>query len=130
MDVPSELARLIRRAGEDPDVIAVLRFGSSIGGGSGRDVDVAVVLHPDRARAASEKSLEYQEFSSGTAHAGLDVAVFQALPLYVRHRVLADHAIMWSRDDDALYQVAIETVRDWEEYKPHYRAYLDAVAHG
>ena len=62
------------------------------------------------------------------AEADLDIQVFQQLPLYVRHRVLKEGQVVFSRDDDALYELAYRTARAFERFKPIYHTYLDEVA--
>lgn len=127
-------AIVVEAAKADPDAIAVLLHGSAARGDpAARDVDVAVVLSPNAREAPPDAALRYAGLSSGRRHAGLDVSVFQALPLYVRQRILAAHRILWVRDEaahDALYEVAWRTVKAWEDFRPHYNAYLEAVARG
>lgn len=60
----------------------------------------------------------------------LDVAIFQQLPLALRHRVLRDAQVLFARDEDALYEIAIRTVRAFEGFRHIHRAYLDEVARG
>jgi hypothetical protein len=122
------LERLVHRAQHDPDVLAVILFGSQARGqaGPGSDVDVCLVLGPvtDARAAAAGKSLEYlSEFD-------LDLAVFQALPLHVRSRVLREGQVLFVRDEDALYALAARTARAYEHFRPIQRLYLDEVARG
>lgn len=127
-------APVVAAARMDPEVIAVLLHGSMARGEPvPRDVDVTVVLAPEAAERAFDAAMRYAAFSSGKRHEGLDVTVFQDLPLYIRQRVLADHRILWTRNEDALdqlYAVAWRTVKEWEDFRPHYEAYLEEVARG
>jgi uncharacterized protein len=120
------VSRLVARAQRDPDVLAVILFGSQARGDAGArsDVDVCLVLSADRAdeRHRTEKRLDY------LGGFDLDVSVFQALPLVVRSRILKEGQILFVRDEDALYDVAIRTARAWERFKPIHRMYLDQVA--
>jgi len=82
-------------------------FGSRARGdaGAGSDVDVCLVLTPDRAAepGPTEKRLDYL--------GRFDLDVFQALPLAVRSRVLKEGKILFVRDEDTLYDLAIRTAR-------------------
>jgi len=105
--------RLITR-GDDDDAVfrhcvaARVFFGIESNQRAARDVDVAIVLSPGAREAPLDAAIRYAGLSSGRRHDGLDVSVFQALPLYVRHRILVAHRILWVRDEaahDALYEV-------------------------
>lgn len=104
-------------------MLAVVLFGSAARGEatSASDVDVCLVLDPDVADQPERRRLEY------LAGVDLDVQVFQALPLYVRHRVLREGQVLFSKDDDRLYELAIRTAKAFEDFKPIYRRYLQAV---
>ena len=122
------ITRLVARAREDPDVLAVLLFGSRARGGAtpASDHDVCLVLAaPPRSDLdASEKRLQY------LALGDLDVVVFQQLPLHIRSRVLREGRVLFTRDEDALYAAAVRTAKAFEGFRHIYRAYLDAVARG
>lgn len=118
--------RLMARAEGDPDVLGVILFGSQARGdaGPGSDIDVCVVLEPSApfGLEASRKRLEY------LAGSDLDVKIFQQLPLYIRSRILKEGRVVFVRDEDRLYELAIRTARAFEDFRPYYQRYLDAVA--
>ena len=124
---PPALAPLLSRAARDPDVLAVFLFGSLARGEAGpiSDVDVCLVLapgsDPDR---AFERKLTY----SGAFD--VDLALFHELPLHVRSRVLREGRVLFVRDEDALYELAVRTARAFDDFRHIHRQYLDAVARG
>jgi predicted nucleotidyltransferase len=131
MDRPEATAvdKLLARARQDADVLAVLLFGSVARGEqtAGSDIDVCLVLMPRSApyeRAMlSHKRLEYlTDFD-------LDVQIFQALPLYIRSRVLKEGQVLFVRDEDLLYAIAFRTAQAFEDFKPVYYRYLEQIAH-
>lgn len=117
------VGRLIERAAGDPDVLAVLLFGSVARGEetARSDVDVCLVLTEAAAPRGADKRREY------LGAFDLDVHVFQALPLYIRSRVLREGRVLLSKDDDRLYALALRTARAFEDFSPIYRTYLEAV---
>jgi predicted nucleotidyltransferase len=123
--IESALRGLIARAEDDRDVLAVILFGSQARGeaGPGSDVDVCVVLEAGAPSAieASHKRLDY------LAGRDLDVKIFQQVPLYIRSRVLKEGRVLFVRDEDRLYELAFRTARAFEDFRPYYQAYLDAV---
>jgi predicted nucleotidyltransferase len=124
--VDETLERLLLKARQDGDVLAVLLFGSRARGEAVplSDVDVCLVLRVQRLEplAFSQKKLEYLKLG------GLDVHVFQQLPLYIRCRVLKEGAVLYVRDEEALYELAFRTAQAFEDFKHHYHAYLEEVA--
>ena len=122
------LEQLVQSAEKDNRLLAVVLFGSHARGqqASGSDVDVCLVLDPQRARedTSGEVRLEYLEATPSS----FDVQVYQRLPLYVRRRVLAEGKVLYCRDEDALYDLAYQTIREFEDFRPRYQCYLDEVA--
>jgi predicted nucleotidyltransferase len=119
------LERVTLRARNDPAVLAVILFGSHARGEAeaSSDVDVCLVLEPEVPSdlSASRKRLDY------LTEADLDLAIFQQLPLPVRSRVLREGQVLFVRDTDRLYELAVQTARAFEGFRHHYRRYLDAV---
>lgn len=128
MRARAQLDRLVQRAADDPEVLAVLLFGSVARGdaGAGSDVDVCLVL-----TAAPRSRMQLAEKRMGyLGEVDLDVQVFQGLPLHIRTRVLREGRVLFCRDEDALYEAAFATIRAFERFKRTYRAYLDEVERG
>lgn len=121
------LARLVARAEGDPDVLAVMLFGSQARGDAtaASDVDVCLVA----ATAPSNEDATRLRLAYLSAF-DLDVAVFQHVPLHVRTRILKEGRVLFVRDEDALYALAIRTVRAWEDFRHIHRLYLEEVARG
>lgn len=130
MDVTGRpsVRRVVTRAKQDPDILAVMLFGSHARGeaSASSDVDVCLLLVPGRVPrdAWTTKRLDY------LAGTDLDLSIFQQLPLYVRTRVLKEGRVVYVRDEDALYELAIRTAKAWEDFRPIYRMYLDEIARG
>ena len=127
MSAERAIERFLQKASGDPAVLAVILFGSRARGENvpGSDVDICLVLAGAVTRRLefSEKKLEY------LALGGLDVHVFQQLPLYVRQRVLAQGKVLHVKDADRLYEVAFRTIRAFEDFRHEYIEYLKAVSH-
>lgn len=76
---------MLARAKEDPEVLAVILFGSRARGDASAtsDVDICLVLHPGRYSAEYLLSKRLGYLAEGTA----DVHVFSQLPIYIRHHI-------------------------------------------
>ena len=94
------IRRLVARATDDADILAVILFGSRarVDSSPGSDYDVCLVLAAGLLNsAAAEKRLDY------LAGGDLDVVLFHQLPLNLRSRVLREGQVLYARDEDALY---------------------------
>ncbi len=127
-----ELDTLLEQAHRDPEVLAVILFGSAARGEATAhsDLDVCIVLRPHRNRGTendpgklARKRLEYLHFN-------LDIKIFQQLPLYVRRRVLKEGRVLLVKDEDQLYELAFRTAQAFEDFKRIYYDYLEEVARG
>ena len=124
------LTELIARAKRDPEILGVLLFGSVCRGEKSKasDVDVCLVLSPHFLKtghlAFSHKRLEYlNDFS-------LDIQIFQAIPLYIRKRVLREGRLLYVRDEDQLYDLALRTAKEYGDFEHIYHDYLREVEIG
>jgi len=121
----SDLKRLLEKAGEDPEVLAVIQFGSTVRSEAtaSSDIDICLVLRLAEADrlALSRKLLDYADLN-------LDLYVFGLLPLYIRIRALKGGRVLFCRDEDELYELAFRTAQAFEDYRHIYREYLEEVA--
>ncbi len=123
-----KLKPILAEAKKDPQVLAVIFYGSAARKELHRDVDVCIVLTPSSYTEInlSQTKLKYASLASE----GVDVSVFQQLPLYVRVRVVAEGKVLYASDLPALFDLAVSAHRAFEDYKPIYETYMEGVAHG
>jgi len=121
----ADLKRLLEKAAEDPEVLAVIQFGSTVRGEAtaSSDIDVCLVLRLEEADrlALSRKLLDYADLN-------LDLHVFGLVALYIRRRSLREGRVLFCRDEDELYELAFRTAQPFEDYRLIYREYLEEVA--
>lgn len=119
--------KVLAKARQDEDVLAVFLFGSNVREESTHlsDIDLCLVLVPKPAPFDSaellHKRLEYlKDFN-------FDIQVFQQLPLYVRKRVLKEGQILFVRDETLLYELAFRTAQAFEDFRHIYLMYLEEM---
>ena len=122
----SKLKSIVEKARKDGDVLAVIVYGSFARGEQYRDLDACVVLKPKSygRLSLSQKKLRYL---SAAPH-GVDVKILQQLPAYIQKRVFAEGKVVYAKDRKVLFDVAVDTHRMFEDYKPIYEEYLKGVA--
>ena len=120
--------RLLAKARDDTDILAVFLFGSVARNEQNQlsDTDLCLALTPRpfgfEGSALSGKRLDYlQDFP-------FDLQIFQQLPIYVRRRVLREGRVLFVRDEDLLYELAFRTAQAFEDFKGFYTDYLREVS--
>lgn len=119
------LDNLVSTVMKDKDVLAVIIFGSFVRREKYSDIDVCLVLKRRVEPLETSKiKLKYL-----TNFPSLDIQIFHQLPLYIRIKVLKEGKVIFCKDEDLLYDVAFDTVREFEDYKHIYKTYLEGVLH-
>lgn len=119
------LNKLLSLVKKDKEIVAVLLFGSHARGHARptSDIDVCLVLRNEE--NSFGKRIEYSALSNN-----IDVQVFQTMPLYIKARVLKEGKVLHCKDEDFLYEIAIDTIKDFEQFKKAYTTYLERLVHG
>lgn len=121
----NNLNKLLSLAKKDKEIVAVLLFGSHARGRARltSDIDVCLVLRNEE--NSFGKRIEYSALSDN-----IDVQAFQTMPLYIKARVLKEGKVLHCKDEDFLYEIAIDTIKDFEQFKKAYTTYLERLVHG
>ncbi len=119
-----ESGAIIKKAKKDKDILAVVLFGSCARKEPYRDIDICLVLYPEKYTklSLSRKKLEYLAIFNKT-----DIQIYQQLPIYIRSRILKDGKVILCKNEDILYDIAFETIRDFNYFEPRYKTYLEGV---
>ncbi len=96
-------------------------YGSSLSKYHLEDSDIDICLFIDaEKRTLSEIRLELlKKFNDE-----FDIQMFQLLPLYVQIEVLKGK-ILYVRNEEKLYEIANETIEEYEEFYPFYLDYIN-----
>lgn len=122
----SVLEKVKEKAKSDRDILAVLVFGSSAFGNSGRDIDLCLVPVKKLSNlAASKKRVAYQKISDK-----LDVHILDQLPLYVRKEVISHNQPLIIKNEDILTEKARLVIKDYGFFEKHYEGYLRSMKDG
>ena len=121
----SQMEKILAKAMEDPKVVAIILFGSRARGDTtvGSDYNLCLMLCPGQytVEYLFQKRLGYLALGAG------DVHIFSQLPLYIRQRVLKEGRVLLCKDEEELYETAVRTAREFEDFRHMYREYLEEL---
>lgn len=127
VDVEGCFPRLVDALARDRQVDAVWLFGSRARNEADAlsDVDLAVLASSDlEARALWDKHLEWTGIAThvlGTDEVGIQL--LNHLPTALRHSILRDARLLWSRTPEMAADFAGRTVKEYLDLKPYLDRY-------
>ena len=99
----------------------IILYGSSLGLYHLDDSDIDICLYiDDEENNLSTIRLELLKKSNEK----FDIQMFQLLPLYVQIEVLKGK-ILYVKEEDKIYEIANETIDEFEEFYPFYLDYIN-----
>ena len=99
----------------------VILYGSALNSYHLDDSDIDLCLYIDEEKKAlSNIRLELLKIFNEN----LDIQIFQLLPLYVQIEVLKGK-ILYVKEEDRIYEIAYETIEEYEEFYPFYLDYIN-----
>lgn len=115
---------LTDEAKKDKDILAVALFGSYARGEKHRDIDIALILSNKKAKIEMSKiRLKYlSKFGSD-----FDIHIFQQLPVYIKTRVLKEGKFILNKNEDKVYEIAFQTMKEFGFYKKIYYNYINTI---
>ena len=122
----NRIEKIIKIIRKEKKILALALFGSSLKG-KGRDIDLCVFLNKkyDNLEMSKIKLSILKETGNS-----LDIQIFQQLPMYIRTRIFKEGKILYCKDEDLLYEIAFQTIKDFGFYKKIYDLYLEEVQNG
>ena len=120
------ISEVIKQAKTDGKITAVALFGSSLKG-KGRDIDICIFM--DKKYSNLEMSKKQLDFMKN-AKSNFDIQIFQQLPIYIRMRILKEGRILLDKNPEFLYNLAFDTIKEFEFFRKSYEIYLEEVKNG
>ncbi len=83
------------------------------------DIDLCVYIDEEKKTLSSIRLELLKMFNEN-----LDIQIFQLLPLYVQIEVLKGQ-VLYVKEEDRLYEIADETIEEYEDFYPFYLEYIN-----
>ena len=115
-----KIEKLRDKVQKDPDLLAIVHFGSSIISSNYNDIDLCLIAN---ASLTIEKKLSYKLLLP--EH--FEIHFFHDLPLYIRHEVLKTGKFLLIKNEDLLYDFVYKFIKEYAYFEPHFRKYLELI---
>jgi uncharacterized protein len=121
-----QLDKLISKAKQDKQIMAVFLFGSMACNKNHKasDIDICLLMDKNSYKPAElfKKRMNYLKLFN------MDIHVFQQLPVYIRMRIIKESKVLFCSNKDELYETAFRTIREFSDFRHIYLDYLKEVA--
>jgi predicted nucleotidyltransferase len=99
----------------------IILYGSSLGlyQLDDSDIDICIYMDDSKQNLSKTRLKLLKRYNSK-----LDIQMYQLLPLYVQIEVLKGE-ILYVKDIDKIYEIADETIEEYEEFYPFYLDYIN-----
>lgn len=134
-----KLGKILTKAKSDEDILAVILYGSRVNDSreetQNSDLDICLVFK-EKGEAKERKkegiffSRKRLEYLSVIDPEGIDIQIFQQLPIYIRKRILEEGKVKYQQDRGKLYELAYRTIQEYQDFEPRFREYLEGVKNG
>ncbi|MEG3223989.1 MAG: nucleotidyltransferase [Methanobacteriales archaeon Met13] len=112
---------VIKKRDDFDRVMFIILYGSSSRGEARLDSDVDLAVYY---QGSVEERFQFRmEVLGELYHDYYDVQIYQDLPLYVKMEVLPGE-VLYKKDNTFLYDVAYQTIQEFEDFKPYYFDYI------
>ncbi|MCS6830340.1 MAG: nucleotidyltransferase domain-containing protein [bacterium] len=119
--LPDAVQRIVAEVRKYPKVVAVFLFGSWARGEQMPISDVDIAVLPDHPEKRDEGDI-------GSMYSpAVDLALFHRLPLRIQFQVLKKGKPLFVRDEEKLWAVTYQVMRQYHEMEWFYRRYFEEV---
>ena len=116
----SQIKKLVYKIENDPDTLALVRFGSSVHSLVYRDIDLAII---SKKSITLKKQYKYRVFLPEK----YDVHFFHNLPLYIRADLLKNAVYEYVKDYNTVFDICLKTIKDFDLFEPRYNMFLELI---
>ncbi len=113
--------KFLEKSKNDKKVIAIILFGSFLAQKNYNDIDICLMMDKKyNNEFMFEKRKEYCVITKNS----IDVQIFQQLPLFLRIDILKNGKILFCKDMQLIYDIALATIKEFSFFKKSYEEYI------
>ena len=100
-------------------------YGSAAQGKSHAGSDIDICIYHD---GTEQEAYQFLLIAMSTINSNiLDIRLFRQLPLYIRIDVLKGR-LLYSKDVPRVYEIAYDTIKEYDEFEPRFFDYIGKEA--
>lgn len=115
-----EFLKVLEDLPDLPHVRFIMLYGSVAEGTNDHSSDIDIAISTDLGDLQADK---LRMHILGRVSDKFDVHIFEQLPIFVQINVFKG-TVLYVTDEDALYDTAYRTMREYELFRPHYLDYI------
>ncbi|MCF2141183.1 MAG: nucleotidyltransferase domain-containing protein [Candidatus Lokiarchaeota archaeon] len=117
----SNIIKLLINVENDPEILAIVVFGSFLSQISFRDIDICLISFEDKINPKLE--LRYRVLLPEK----YDIRFFCNLPLYIQYEIIETGSILLNKHYDRLFDIYYNKIKEFNLFSPHFNTFLEAL---
>lgn len=126
VEISKSIEYIINHAKNDENILSVILFGSYLKGEQFNDIDICLITYPNCPKELDKILIDYY----AKFPILFDFSIFSTLPLYIKNRVQNEGKILLNKNYDSLFTIYLQNIQEYNDFKPHYDTFLEAVKNG
>ncbi|QEE18020.1 hypothetical protein DSAG12_03858 [Promethearchaeum syntrophicum] len=118
-----KLERYIDQLQDDPNILAMVVYGSATKSNKYNDIDIALIAFPEKIPYIDE--LKYM---LGT-NEEFDIHFLHKLPVYIQKDAIKGK-LKFYKDYQIIFNVFINIIREWDDFHKRYGLFLEVIRDG
>ena len=118
-----KLELYINQLQDDPNILAMVLYGSAIKSNKYNDIDIALIAFPEQIPFIDE--LKYMI----EAKDEFDVHFLHKLPIYIQKDVIKGK-LQFYKDYQIIFDVFINIIKEWDDFHKRYGLFLEVIRDG
>ncbi len=113
----------IKQLQDDPNILAMVLYGSAIKSNNYNDIDIALIAFPEQIPFIDE--LKYMI----EAKEEFDIHFLHELPVYIQKDAIKGKLLFY-KDYQIIFDVFINIIREWDDFHKRYGLFLEVIRDG